>query len=187
MNSEGSWLLKFHAATSSLKSQERTGWRLRGVREPESVADHSLALAVLSCVLAAARGLDPGRAAIIAVLHDLPEAFTGDLTPEEKEAIGKEKLCEMEDFALEGLLNHAPSEVRSLLVDALKDYRYGISPEARLVRDLDKLEMVLQAIEYSDELGPEGVKEFVESALRGLNDKDISTLIGELLRDRRST
>ncbi|MCS7094203.1 MAG: HD domain-containing protein [Thaumarchaeota archaeon] len=181
-----SWLLELHSAASALKSLERKGWRLRGVRDPESVADHSLALAVLSCALAAARGLDPGKAALIAVLHDLPEAFTGDLMPGEKASLGEERLSVIEDTALARILDRAPDAVRNLLTEAVSEYRMGVSPEGRLVRDLDKLEMVLQAVEYIDELGTEGVKEFAESALKNVKDQEISTLIGDLLRGLRS-
>lgn len=177
-----SWMVRLHAAATRLKSTERKGWRLRGVRDPESVADHSLALAVLSVAVAASRGLDPGKAAVIAVLHDVAEAYTGDLTPEEKDHMGEERLSELEDSALERILEGAPPAVRKLVKEALEEYRSGSSPEARLVRDLDKLEMALTALEYRDQLGPAGVMEFLDSAARSVNDNEVSELIGGLVR-----
>ncbi|MEN3048256.1 MAG: HD domain-containing protein [Candidatus Caldarchaeales archaeon] len=177
-----SWIFRLHAAANGLKSTERRGWRLRGVKDPESVADHSLALAVLSLAVAAARGLDPGKAAVIAVLHDIAEAYTGDLTPEEKDLMGDEKLSEIEDGALEKMLEGAPPAVRELVKEAVREYRSGSSPEAMLVRDLDKLEMALTAHEYRDQLGPEGVMEFLDSAARSVCDGEVSELIGGLVR-----
>src|SRR5690348_11531628 len=64
-----------------LKHLPRTGWVDRGVHEPESVASPSRPLALLAWVSAEAQGLDAENAMRLALVHDLPEAITGDLTP----------------------------------------------------------------------------------------------------------
>src|SRR5918912_251677 len=69
------------AAAGSLKEVRRQGWVDRGVADAESVADHSYRLAVLAWAVARARGLDAGRAVLIALVHDLAEAEIGDETP----------------------------------------------------------------------------------------------------------
>ncbi len=174
------WILDLFAAVASLKSVRRRGWVLRGVRDPESVADHSLAVAVLSAAIAAHRNLDPGKAALIAVLHDLVESVTGDLTPEEKALMGKEKLRELERRAIERLLGNAPDDVKLVFLQALRDYEEGSSEEGRIVREVDKLEMALQALLYRGELGDSGVEEFVSSALNELKDPEIRSVVEEV-------
>lgn len=174
------WVSGLFAAAASLKSLRRKGWALRGVRDPESVADHSLAVAVLSAALAAARGLDPGRAALIAIVHDIAESVTGDLTPEEKAELGSGRLAALEREALERVLAGAPERVRDVVLRALQEYRDGSSEEGRLVRDVDKLEMALQALLYRDQLGESGVAEFVASALSDVSDPEIRSLIEEV-------
>ncbi|MGH2411415.1 MAG: HD domain-containing protein, partial [Chloroflexota bacterium] len=68
-------------AIEPLKHLPRTGWLDREVASPESVAAHSWRLAVLAWIVASEVGLDANRAMAIALMHDLPEAVTGDHTP----------------------------------------------------------------------------------------------------------
>ena len=71
----------FFAHVAALKRLPRTGWVQRGVPDPESVAAHSFGVAALAAVTASAVGADPARAVLVAVIHDVAEALTGDLTP----------------------------------------------------------------------------------------------------------
>ena len=58
----------------------RTGYALRGVDDPESIAEHGFHLCVLVWALAADMpGLDLGHALELALVHDLPEIRIGDL------------------------------------------------------------------------------------------------------------
>ena len=74
-------LLELMGFVGKLKELERTGWAMRGVKRPESVADHSFGTAILSMILAKDEGLDVGKAAMMALVHDLPEAVVGDIVP----------------------------------------------------------------------------------------------------------
>src|SRR5690242_15589080 len=66
----------------ALKRLPRTGWLHIGVQAPESVADHSYRIALLTLLVAAGEpALDLARALTIALVHDLPEAIAGDITP----------------------------------------------------------------------------------------------------------
>src|SRR5436190_1274118 len=55
----------------------------RGVRDPESVADHSYGMALLALVAPLPAGVDRDRLIRLALVHDLAEARVGDLTPGE--------------------------------------------------------------------------------------------------------
>lgn len=50
-----------------------------GVPDAETVASHSFEAAVLALELASAVEADPEKAAVLALIHDLPEAVMGDI------------------------------------------------------------------------------------------------------------
>lgn len=62
-----------------LKRARRTGWWIAGVRDPESIAEHSFRTAITGTVLAAMEGADPARVALMCVLHDTQETRVGDI------------------------------------------------------------------------------------------------------------
>ncbi len=73
---------------AALKALPRTGWSDRGVNAVivESVADHSLAVAILAWATALERvrdgeDLDPQRVLLLALIHDLAESEVGDVPP----------------------------------------------------------------------------------------------------------
>ncbi len=68
-------------AIEPLKHLPRSGWVDREVSSPESVAAHSWRLALFSWCVAAEEGLDADHAMRLALVHDIPEALTGDRTP----------------------------------------------------------------------------------------------------------
>src|SRR3989338_2226951 len=77
MNSEKA-LIEFFQNAGKLKNIKRTGWKLMGIKNPESVAEHSFRLAVMAFALAPRFGLDAEKCAVLALIHDLPEALAGD-------------------------------------------------------------------------------------------------------------
>lgn len=67
----------------------RTGWLLRGIRPCESIADHSYAVALTVMLLVDALrdegvDVDGERALRMALVHDTPEAKTGDILMPQK-------------------------------------------------------------------------------------------------------
>jgi len=96
----------------ALKDERRTGWQLRGVDAPESVAAHTWGVAYLVLALGdqfreGLPGLDLDRALRLAVVHDVAEAETGDAatradsTADSVDAAAKEaaERAAMEDLA----------------------------------------------------------------------------------------
>lgn len=122
-----------------LKEEARTGWGLRGVTDPESVADHSWSTALLTLLHADDADVDTERAVAMALIHDLPEARTGDLLP------GTEGKEERERAALDTLLPER--DLRELW----EEYAARDTAEARFVKDMDLCDTCLQALKYRDE------------------------------------
>ncbi|RLG03792.1 MAG: hypothetical protein DRN54_02270 [Thaumarchaeota archaeon] len=174
-------LAKFYEAILGLKRLRRAGWLRCGVREPESVAAHSYAVALLSILLADLRGLDVAEVARMALIHDLPEAVIGDLTPEQKRREVK-RVSEKELEAIADLAKSLPEEAASRYLQAWRSYAEGLSSAARLVRDVDKLEMGLQAIHYIRS-GSRSAIDIYKSALKQIRDPELKRILESLGKD----
>jgi putative hydrolase of HD superfamily len=159
-----------------LKRIQRKGWLRAGVREPESVADHSYACAVLSMIAADLCGLDTERLIRMALLHDLGESVTGDLTPRQKKNLGAQ-FRTFEKRATINAVARLPFRMRKEYHRLMEDYQKQRSEESRVLRDIDRIEMGLQALAYIREgYSSKNMAEFLKSA-----EKDLSTDIGRSL------
>src|SRR5438309_10261931 len=104
-------LVRFWEIAARLKAEPRRGWlkKLR-LQRNESVADHSFALSLLCLFEGERRGYDVEKLLKLALLHDLEEAITGDLTPKEKESRGENIVMVQKIAAREQLLSYFPKE-----------------------------------------------------------------------------
>jgi putative hydrolase of HD superfamily len=147
-----------------LKQTPRTGWVQRGVPQPESVAAHSygVALAVLVLAHALPQPLDTGRALQMALLHDLPEALTGDIaTPARRffpDGNGGAFKAQIERNALAEMVGDLPLAPvwHALHAELVAEE----SAESRLVHDADKLDLYAQAWQYEQQTGNRLLAEF---------------------------
>ncbi len=199
---EASELLRFVRAIGRLKTLRRQGWIDRGVREPESVADHSFRLALMAWVLAQRRpDLDATRAMLLALVHDVAEAIAGDRTPfdaalqagaepavlfrqrpvYDPEAEARKTAAER--AALRELAALLPEPVGERLIEAWEEYEAAQTPEARFVRQLDKLETVLQALEYRERQPDLIIDSFILGALDEVTDRSLRELLEQALAE----
>ncbi|SNR43564.1 HD domain-containing protein [Halorubrum vacuolatum] len=145
----------------ALKDEARTGWTLRGVDDPESVAAHTWGVAYLVLALGERfrgelPGVDLDRALRLAVVHDVAEAETGDIATRadpSAERVDPTVKADAERRAMEGLTGALPAAVRA----AWNDYEARESPEAVLVKECDLLDVCVQAVIYErdDRYDPE--------------------------------
>lgn len=129
-----------------LASLPRTGWLLRGVVDPESIAEHSFGVCVVATVLIddlRSRGMtvDGERVLRMAILHDAAEVFTGDIPMPAKTDKLDAALEEAEGALLARVL--PPSEL-ALWAEA----EAGATLEARIVKAADKVQMLVKALTY---------------------------------------
>jgi putative hydrolase of HD superfamily len=163
-----------------LKRVPRTGWVMRGVPEAESVAGHSYGVAFIALLLAemASEAVDRTKLLTIALLHDLPESIVGDMPspamahfpPGAKQSAEAAILAQL----LEGL---ASAERWRAWWQEFED---GTSLEGQLVRDADRLDMLIQAHVYEKTTGnrwlgefwpPDGESPFASSAAQELYEE----------------
>jgi putative hydrolase of HD superfamily len=141
-------ILEFLKKAGKLKGLQRTGWLESGVDDPESVAEHMFRTALATMLLSDLKGYDTCKAVRMALLHDLIEVEIGDLTPTQKAEL--EGLNTEEDKAMKFLLSGLPKEISEAYLISWKELRDEVSTEARLVANVDRLEMLLQAFEYEE-------------------------------------
>lgn len=154
-------VIDFLTISRGLKTQPRTGWvRQEANSRIESVADHSWRISLMAMVAGFAssssdESIDTNRCIQMALVHDLAEASVGDITP----------YCGVSDQDKHQRELNAMSELASRLgggggqlllcgeqiLSLWKEYEEGTTLEAKLVKDMDKLEMILQALEYEND------------------------------------
>jgi putative hydrolase of HD superfamily len=130
------------------------------------VAAHSWGIAWLVLALGPP-GLDRGRMLAYAALHDLPEVRVGDLTPED--GVAPEEKSRREHAAAMALLAGNPD-----LLELWEDYEAQADAEARFVRQLDRVDMAIQALAYRAEAD---TRPFLDSADRFVTDPRLRPLI----------
>ena len=140
----------FYNTVRKLKDVKRQGWVERGVKEPESVAEHSLVMALL-CMVLPFEG-DRDRAVRMALVHDIAESVTGDIITKESWSEGgtmtREEKVSLERKALYNLLSVIDGPVAEEIRSLWSEYEKGETREAAFVRDVDTAEMILQANDY---------------------------------------
>jgi putative hydrolase of HD superfamily len=161
-------LLALLLEVATLKRLPRTGWGMRGVSDAESVAEHSFGVAFVSLALVDVLVAEGGREAkqpsislervlAMAILHDLAEVRLTDLPASAKRLIPAEVKRRAEREAVTDLLGPLSRSVT--WQELWQEFEEESSPEALLVRDADKLEMMIQCVCY-ERAGHRGLDEF---------------------------
>ena len=123
----------------------RSGYVLRGVAEPESVTEHSWHVLFLVWALGARiEGIDRTRAIEIALVHDLAELRIGDLPRVASRYFPEGAKKAAEAAAMAEVLAPLPDSALALY----DEYQQGTTPEARLVKACDKLQLMIKVAVY---------------------------------------
>ncbi|CAF1861107.1 hypothetical protein Bca4012_033061 [Brassica carinata] len=159
--SSASSAIDFLSLCSRLKTTPRAGWGKRDVKNPESIADHMYRMGLMALISSDIPGVNRDKCIKMAIVHDIAEAIVGDITP--SCGIPKEEKNRRESEALEHMCKLLGGGERAEEIAELwREYEANASPEAKVVKDFDKLELILQALEYEQEQGKD-LEEFFES------------------------
>ena len=172
--------IRFFNNINKLKKLVRRGWAIRGIKSPESVADHSFGVATLAMVLGAKVNLDVNRLVLMALVHDIGEAIVGDITPSDGVTPDEKEQQELE--AVKTILQEVDSD--GFFLGLWQEYTAGNSAEARFVKELDKLEMALQARHYENEQD-RNLDEFFSYADERISRDELSSLLHSVVDSRQ--
>jgi len=164
---------------AQLKQLYRQGWLKRGVppERCESVAEHSLGVAILALWLSHAcfPELDVTKVLWMALLHDFGEIYTGDLIPSDAVSADEKHLREKQ--SVQQVLGKLPQGGRYL--EIWEEFEQGETLEAQFIRQIDRLEMGFQAGIY----GLQGLidpQEFFQTTDQALSDPRLREIFAEL-------
>jgi putative hydrolase of HD superfamily len=178
-NSETNQIIKFYFRLNHLKHIYRKGWLLRGVPKElcESVAEHSYGVAILAMIIGSKDYDDLNFKKLIemALIHDIGEIYTGDVTPDD--GIDPIKKLKNEKDAIKKTFSKL--DFGKEFIEILEEYQRNITIEAKLIHQIDKLEMVLQASVYQ-RMGYSNLEEFFSSVENLLTDPEIKEIFLEL-------
>ena len=168
-----------------LKEIERTGWLYNNIPNPESVADHSFGVAMLALSVPLPKDINRDKLVRMALMHDLCEADIGDTVYERGNSINLEKSKDkdlLESKAINDLFNLIG---RDDLKKLALEYVEQKTKTARFLKELDKLEMVLQALKYEEKVRPSNLNEFWENAKKYLKNESLKNYFDNLIQQRR--
>lgn len=130
-----------------LKQLFRQGWIQRGIDSAscETVAEHTFGNAML-CLLLLPQfpELDELKVLKMALIHDVGEAYVGDFTPLDKVPAEKKKALEAD--AMDKIFGKLAGGDN--LIQLWQQYEAQTCPEARFVKQIDRLEFAFQASIY---------------------------------------
>ncbi|MDI1495786.1 MAG: metal dependent phosphohydrolase [Cenarchaeum symbiont of Oopsacas minuta] len=168
---------EFFSAITSLKKIQRQGWIDKaGIDNPESVADHSYSVAVMAMVFGDDAKMDSCKMIQMALLHDMAESIIGDLTPE---MITKVDKTIIESAAIENITKTLPKPLREKYRAIWEEYAAHQSKESKMVHEIDKFDMGLQANIYAKD-GASSRKDlqvFIESAEKKITNPKIKSML----------
>ncbi|GHF70308.1 haloacid dehalogenase [Kitasatospora xanthocidica] len=154
-----------------LKRAKRSGWWIAGVKDPETIAEHSFRAGVVGAVLAMMEGADPAKVALLCLFHDTQETRIGDiphigrryLTAASNERVTADQVSAAHPAVAEGVQR------------VVAEYENADSLEVVVAHDADKLECLLQAVEYREQ-GYRNIQPWIDSSLAGLKTESARQL-----------
>jgi putative hydrolase of HD superfamily len=142
------------------------------------VADHAYSVAAIAMILSDAKKLNTGKILKMAILHDLAESITGDLTPEDGP---KTKKIKLENAAMKKILSTLDKKTRNHYWSIWMQYQKNNTREAKLLHDVDKLEMALQAKIYAKSHKRQKLEPFFNSAKQSIQDQGLKQILEKIL------
>jgi putative hydrolase of HD superfamily len=167
-------IVNFLFEVGILKKIPRSGYQFLGTGG-ESIADHSFRVAIIAYLLAKRKPeADAQKAVLMSLFHDLPEARTGD-----HNYVNKRYVTVNEEKAVEDLAHSISfgGEIASLI----NEFNSGRSLEARLARDADQLDFILE-LKRQQDLGNGSAAQWLTYSVKRLRSAFAKRLADEILK-----
>ena len=203
-------IFQFISRIGKLKADGRRGWKIHEIENPETTASHTFQLAMLVWTVGQKKeDFDLNRAIKMALIHDICEVYSPDLTSYDAVAIDEDKEFtkedvdklepikgrpttkqrkkmkrvkkELEEEAVQKLIKDLPTEMKKEIRGLWDEYEHRVTDESRFVKQADKITNLLQGIEY----WKEGCKEiehnlWVRRAKEVIDDPHLTEFLLEL-------
>ena len=160
-----------------LKEIPRSGYQFLGAGK-ESVAEHSFSVAFIAYVMSQlVPEVDSLKLISMCLIHDLPEARTGDLNTVHKKYVNANESQALED-TIRGLT------FGKNMVDLVQEFKAGHSKEAQLAHDADQLALILDLKDLID-IGYKPPKTWIQNIIDRLKTKTGQKIADAIMTTRR--
>ncbi|KAG5492296.1 hypothetical protein GH5_01213 [Leishmania sp. Ghana 2012 LV757] len=157
-------VISFLQTMGRLKDTARRGWVENQICSPESISDHMYRMSLM-CMMCPDTSLNRDRMIKMALCHDTGESIIGDISPAMK--VPKEVKQQQEAQAVKDLcklVSSSPNTTFSKeLGDLFQEYEAQVTAESRFVKEMDLLEMIVQAHSYESMHPGKDLSSFFES------------------------
>lgn len=169
-------LIKFLYEVSALKRIKRSGWWLEGIKDPETVAEHSYRTVMLGYILAKMEGADVDKVVKMCLFHDMPECRINDVPRSAIKYLNKDPI---EKEVVKDQARLLPAQIATEYEAIFNEMDGMKTKEAIVAKDADRLETIIQAKEYSD-MGFKGCDNWVEKNSMNLQTESAKKIAIEL-------
>lgn len=145
--------IPFFHYVERLKIEKREGWRRFHLDKGESIADHMYRMSIITMVAPPElrSKLDIARCTKMALVHDMAEGLVGDITP--VDGVPKDEKSRREAETMDWVANSLLGKVHGGLAGkdiraVWQEYEDSQTDESKFVHDVDKIELILQMVEY---------------------------------------
>ncbi len=179
--------LDFFKTVGKSKRLLRSGPVREGIRDPESVAEHSFRTGVIAMVLSDKfdYNLDKDKLVKMALIHDIGEIVTGDIVVQRGEILDLKLRDEkeiQERAGIKQIFNKIlEGDVYSEIFEEMIERK---SPEAKIFWQFDKLEMAFTTLEYEEEQGRR-LEEFFLDANTHMKEPLLREILEEIMKSRK--
>ena len=179
-------IIELTRLAGKLKKIERTGWvNWVKVEDPESVAEHTFRMALLGMMVADIKKLNTEKIVEMILLHDIHESVMGDWDYFAKKKLGKDSFKKREKESIEEISSSIPEGLKEKYYELMKELSEEKTEEARLIKQIDRLEMLFQALDYEKEgYDKKRLDAFWAFHEKDFVDPDLKKIF-ELLKQRR--
>ena len=193
--------LKFLLEIGKLKTMPRTGWVIRNVKNPETIAEHGFLLAMVSWILSQRKRLNLEKILKMSLIYEICEVYAGDVTPydgllstNKKEEILKRwprflrkekekrflKDYKKEKKALEKLTSVLPTELKKEILSLWNECKTGRTLEGNFVNQVYWLVTYLQALQYFGKNKKFPILAWYEQMREFIEDPELLRLMEEM-------
>ncbi len=170
-------IINFIFELNQLKRLTHNGWKLIGVKYPDSIAEHALRAAQIGYILAVMEGnVDPGKVVSILVIHDNAEARIGDQNKVAAKYYTNDKA---EKTAFIDQLDNLGKEIKGKWEQYFSEFEKRNTKEGIIAKDADWLEQAFQAKEYIDS-GYTAAQDWINNVEEAVETESAKKLIQEM-------
>jgi putative hydrolase of HD superfamily len=156
-----------------LKRTKRSGWWDAGIKDPESVAEHTARACFLGYILAKLEDANSEKVVLMILSHDFPEARVND---QGKVAVRYIDIKPSERQALKDQVMNLPENIKNELLELHEEFEELKTKEAIVAKDADYLECAIQAKEYYD-IGYKKTDNWIDNVGKYLRTKSAKEIL----------